>query len=46
VRIWNVVRTDSQIQRLPTHGQADAQGLAAYWRFTEPEGSTFNDTAT
>ncbi|HXW10466.1 MAG TPA: LamG-like jellyroll fold domain-containing protein, partial [Steroidobacteraceae bacterium] len=46
VRVWNVVRTDSQIRHAHQRTvEADAQGLAAYWRFSEPEGTTFNDSA-
>ena len=46
VRVWKVVRTDSQIRHAHQRTvEADAEGLAAYWRFGEPEGSTFNDTA-
>ncbi|MGI9332597.1 MAG: LamG-like jellyroll fold domain-containing protein, partial [Gammaproteobacteria bacterium] len=46
VRIWNQVRTDAQIAQSHLRTvPADADGLVAYWRFTEPEGATFNNTA-
>jgi hypothetical protein len=44
VRLWNVVRTQAQIQtemQAPSH--SNASGLIGYWRFNEGKGSTAYD---
>lgn len=46
VRIWNIVRTDSQIRKSYNRTvEADAAGLVLYTRFEEPEGLFFDNTA-
>lgn len=43
-RVWNVAKSQSEIQNLMTHSQAgSAPGLQGYWRFDESTGYTITD---
>ncbi len=45
MRLWNVARSQSQIQALMNGELSSAQpGLVAYWKFNDGEGSTAADT--
>lgn len=43
LRVWSVCRTAAQIQNNMTTTSARSQGLVAYWRMNEGEGSVFED---
>lgn len=43
LRIWNIVRTQSEIASNFYSVQPDSQGLVAYWKCNEGSGNTVND---
>ena len=46
VRIWNVARTDADIQHdYERILQGNETGLVGYWRFEETEGEVYKNTA-
>lgn len=42
-RIWNVVRTQEQLNASKYEVASDSEGLLAYWKFDEGEGNVIND---
>lgn len=45
VRIWNCQRTAGQIAENPYYVDPDSEGLLAYWKFNEGEGSLIHDVS-
>lgn len=43
VRIWNVVRTQEEIQANPYSVSPDSEGLVAYWKFDDEQSLTVKD---
>jgi hypothetical protein len=43
VRLWNVVRTQAEINQSRYEVAPDSPGLLAYWKFDEGEGSVIHD---
>lgn len=43
VRIWNVVRTQEEIQANPYFVSPDSKGLVAYWKFDDEQSLTVKD---